>query len=135
MKSTTVERGEVVLSQLLRVGVLLSALVILFGVALLFATQPQTGYFRQGLAGLTAYPPLEGGAPVDRTVGEVAAGLRVGEPDAVISLGLLSLIATPIVRVAASVLLFLAQRDYRYVVITLFVLTVLLTSLVTGVAE
>ena len=59
---------------------------------------------------------------------------QVGEPDAVISLGLLLLIATPIMRVAASVLLFLAQRDYRYVAITLFVLAVLLISLRGGMA-
>lgn len=132
---TRVEHGELLLSHLLRAGVLISAAVILVGVVLLFTTGRQAGYFSQGLAGLIDYPPHAGGAPVDSTINAVLAGLRVGEPDAVISLGLLLLIATPIVRVAASVLLFLQQRDYRYVAITLFVLGVLLLALRGGVAE
>lgn len=130
---SAVEHGELLLSHLLRAGVLISAAVILLGLTMLFAPGPQTGYFNQGLSGLIGYPPQAGGAPVDRSLTEVLAGLQVGEPDAVISLGLLLLIATPIVRVAASVLLFLAQRDYRYVAITLFVLIVLLIALRGGV--
>ena len=131
---SSVERGELLLSHLLRVGVLISAAVILVGVTLLFTRGQQAGYFSQGLAGLIGYAPQAGGAPVDRTFSDVLAGLRVGEPDAVISLGLLLLIATPIMRVAASVLLFLVQRDYRYVAITLFVLCVLLIALQGGFA-
>ena len=129
-----VEHGELLLSHLLRIGVLVSAVVILIGVTLLFTTGQQTGYFSQGLPGLIGYPPQAGGAPVDHTIIDVLAGLRAGEPDSVISLGLLLLIATPIMRVAASVLLFLVQRDYRYVAITLFVLIVLLIALQGGVA-
>jgi uncharacterized membrane protein len=130
-----VEHGELLLSHLLRIGVLVSAAVIFIGVTLLFTTAQQTGYFSRGLTGLIVYPPQAGGAPVDSTISDVLAGLRVGEPDAVISLGLLLLIATPIVRVAASVLLFMQQRDYRYVAITLFVLGVLLLALQGGVGE
>ena len=136
MKDTgiSIERGELLLSQVLRVGVLASAAIVVIGVILLFATLPQTGYFGQGLKGMITFPPLAGSAPIDHSIGDVLKGLRVGEPDSVISLGLLVLIATPIVRVAASVALFLAQRDYRYVAITIFVLIVLLIALQGGAA-
>jgi uncharacterized membrane protein len=46
---------------------------------------------------------------------------------------MLLLIATPVVRVALSVFFFLAQRDWLYVGITLFVLGVLLLSLFSGI--
>jgi len=130
-----VDQGELALSHLLRIGVVASVAIVLLGTILLFATQQQTGYFDGGLQGLIAYPPRSGGAPVEHSIGEVIAGMKTLEPDAIISLGLLLLIATPIMRVAASVLLFLAQRDYRYVAITLFVLTVLLIALSGGIAE
>ncbi|MBP1779232.1 MAG: hypothetical protein H6Q86_5243, partial [candidate division NC10 bacterium] len=41
--------------------------------------------------------------------------------------------ATPVLRVALSVVFFLAQRDWLYAGITVFVLTVLLASLIVGV--
>jgi uncharacterized membrane protein len=50
-------------------------------------------------------------------------------------LGILLLIATPVVRVAISVVLFAAQRDRRYVLITAVVLALLLTSLMSGLGE
>jgi uncharacterized membrane protein len=46
-----------------------------------------------------------------------------------IQLGLLLLIATPVARVAFSVLAFAEQRDWLYVSITLVVLAVLVYSL------
>jgi uncharacterized membrane protein len=56
-----------------------------------------------------------------------------GKPYAIIGFGMLLLIATPVIRVALSVVFFLVQRDWLYVAITLFVLAVLLLSLVAGV--
>ncbi len=50
-------------------------------------------------------------------------------PRAVIQLGVLLLILTPVVRVAFTVLVFLAQRDVKFVAVTVFVLAVLLLSL------
>ena len=47
----------------------------------------------------------------------------------IIELGLLVLIATPIVRVALSVILFAKERDVTYVVVTVIVLATLLFSL------
>ena len=56
-----------------------------------------------------------------------------GKPYAIIGAGLLLLIATPVVRVALSVVFFLVQADWLYVGITLFVLAILLISLFTGI--
>ena len=47
----------------------------------------------------------------------------------IIQLGLLLLIATPVARVVFSVIGFVRQRDFVYVVLTLIVLAVLLYSL------
>jgi uncharacterized membrane protein len=49
-----------------------------------------------------------------------------------LSLGLLVLVSTPIVRVLGSAIVFLWERDWRYVAITIFVLLVMLTSVVLG---
>jgi uncharacterized membrane protein len=57
------------------------------------------------------------------------AGIGRGSGVSVLQLGMLILIATPITRVAASVLLFLRERDMLYVGITLLVLGMLLLAL------
>lgn len=59
----------------------------------------------------------------------LVAGVLSLNPIFVIQLGLLILLATPIVRVAASILLFAAEKDMIYVALTVFVLVVLLFSI------
>ncbi len=53
-------------------------------------------------------------------------------PSGFLSLGLLVLLATPIVRVIGSIVVFIWERDWRYVAITLFVLLVIVVSIVLG---
>jgi uncharacterized membrane protein len=53
-------------------------------------------------------------------------------PKAIIQLGLLLLMAIPLIRVILFLLLFLFQRDWLYCGITMFVLCVLLYSLIGG---
>ena len=48
---------------------------------------------------------------------------------AIMQLGILILIATPVLRVVVSVVAFLYERDYMYVIFTLIVLAVLIFSL------
>ena len=55
---------------------------------------------------------------------------RVAQP--AIQLGLLLLIATPILRVAVSTFDFLRERDWLYVTVTLIVLAVLIYGLMSG---
>ena len=51
---------------------------------------------------------------------------------ALIQLGLLVLIAVPVVRVAVSIVAFALERDWLYVVVTVLVLAILLFSLLGG---
>jgi uncharacterized membrane protein YfcA/uncharacterized membrane protein len=96
-------------------GVLLSAMVILIGL-LLESLKPDKFAPQK----LQIFP---------QTFGQVWTGLLAFHPQAVITLGLLLLIATPVVRVAVSILAFAVERDLRYVVITTLVLLILLFSI------
>jgi uncharacterized membrane protein YfcA/uncharacterized membrane protein len=103
---------------ILQGGVLLSAALIVCGLVLL--------PLRPGglsTARLLTFP---------QTLDQVGADLFLLRPQALITLGLLLLIATPIVRVAASVLVFVVMRDRRFILITLLVLALLLLSLFLG---
>jgi uncharacterized membrane protein len=61
--------------------------------------------------------------------GGLPTRLAALEPLAITQLGLLALLATPVVRVAASVVGFALERDRLYMTITLAVLVILLTSI------
>ncbi len=104
-----------IIGSVLQGGVILSATVILIGI-LLEAFQPNKFAPQK----LQSFP---------QTFSQVGAGLLVFRPQAVITLGLLLLIATPVVRVAVSILVFLFEHDRRFVVITLLVLLILLFSI------
>jgi uncharacterized membrane protein len=125
---------EVIISWILRVGVSASALLIALGVVLLFVTR-ETGYAGSlnDAASLVQYTGNRASL-FPTAPGDVLAGLVQFKPYAFIALGLLLLIATPVIRVAASVVIFLLERDYAYVLITLFVLVVLVISFLLGKA-
>jgi uncharacterized membrane protein YfcA/uncharacterized membrane protein len=114
-ESPASEKTNTIIGWILQGGVMLSAALILLGL-ILFPFRP--GGF--STARLLAFP---------QTLGEVWAGLLILRPQAVITLGLLLLIATPVVRVAVSVVAFALERDRRYVVITLAVLAILMISI------
>jgi uncharacterized membrane protein len=65
-------------------------------------------------------------------VGGIVRGVRALHEAAVVQLGLLLLIATPVARVAFSLVAFILQRDRVYVVVTMIVLGLLVFSLVGG---
>lgn len=126
--------SEVIVSSLLRFGVLISLALVAIGVILMLATGG-TGYG----GGLDLPGLLTGeGAPSaawPHTVGSVLSGTAAARPYALILLGLLLLIATPVLRVIISVFLFMIEHDHLYVLITLFVLGVLLLSFLLGRVE
>ncbi|MEO8570686.1 MAG: DUF1634 domain-containing protein [Chloroflexota bacterium] len=75
---------------------------------------------------------LRGLAATTRSASDFSAigiGLRDLRPIAFAQAGLLVLVATPVVRVAASFVAFVLERDRLYAAITLGVLAVLLVSL------
>jgi uncharacterized membrane protein len=116
----TDERFEMILAYVLRAGVLLSATVVACGGVVFLASH---GFERPSYHVFRGEPvPLRS---VDGIVGE-ALQLR---GRGLIQVGLLTLIATPIARVVFSIVGFVRQRDWLYVVITLIVLSLLGYSL------
>jgi len=59
-------------------------------------------------------------------------GIARGDASAIVELGILLLVATPICRVVFAVIAFAIQRDRLYVTISLTVLAVLLLGMVRG---
>jgi uncharacterized membrane protein len=120
MTEMTDKRMDEIMGHLLRIGVILAALCVLAGGAVFLVRHPMP---------VTNYRVFEGEPEELRTISGIfheALGLR---GRGLIQLGLLLLIATPIARVAFSVVAFLYQRDWKYVVVTLIVLGLLVYSL------
>jgi len=115
------ERVEEILSLLLRAGVILaSSLVLIGGIIFLF---------RHG-GELPDYRTFRG-QPVElRHLPKIYDYARALHGRGIIQIGLLLLVATPIVRVIFSVFAFARQHDRIYVGITLIVLGVLMFSLI-----
>jgi uncharacterized membrane protein len=114
------ERFEQILGLVLRVGVLLAATVVLAGgVPLLL----QHGNERLG------HKTFHGEPAELRSLSGIVRGVVRFEERSIIMLGLLLLIATPVARVAFSVVGFARERDFLYVSLTLVVLGMLLYSL------
>ncbi len=117
------KRFESVISTMLRAGVILAAAVVLVGGALYVikygAVKPDYRFFRGEASDLRYMHAIFGAA---------AAGHSRG----LIQLGLLILIATPIARVAFSVIAYISERDWLYTAITLLVLGILVYSLISA---
>ena len=122
-----VRRVELAISAVLRIGVLTSLLVVLAGTVVTFVHHPHYLSSRRDLVRLTTP-----GAEFPHSVPSVIQGLEHSQGRAIVMAGLLLLIATPVLRVAISVLAFVYQRDRTFVVITSVVLALLLTSFALG---
>jgi len=121
---------ELLISTTLRIGVMLSVAVMLIGVIVTFVHHPDYFHSRPALGELTSSREI-----FANTTAAVLRGVRELRGQSIAMLGILLLIATPVVRVAISVVLFAAQRDRRYVLITAVVLALLITSLMSGLGE
>ena len=120
---------DTAISNLLRAGVLLSIGVVLLGLLFTFVHHPQYMTSKTELGQLTSPATL-----YPHTVRGVLAETLGERGQAIVMLGLLLLIATPITRVAFTIVAFIVERDRVYVAITIVVLTLLLVSLFTGAA-
>ena len=116
MDTSRIGEVELIVSKVLRIGVLISAGVIMWGLLQLLIT------------GVSGYP--EGTYPV--TLGSVIQGITELKSVAIIQTGLFLLILTPVLRVASSLFVFLKEKDYLYVGITLTVLSILILSFLLG---
>ena len=115
-------RMEMIIGILLRLGVMVAGAVVFFG-AIVYL-------IRNGAAPFPDYKTFHGEAVQFSTVEGILAGCRQFRGRAIIQLGVLLLIATPVARVVFSAVAFAFEKDKLYVCITLFVLAILLFSLV-----
>jgi uncharacterized membrane protein len=117
----TDKRIENILGNLLRAGVVVSAVIVLCGAVLYLA--------RHGHAAAD-YRVFQG-EPTDlRSVPGILRDVADLSGRGIIQLGLLFLIATPVARVIFSIWGFAAERDRMYVAFTVIVLAILIFSLV-----
>ncbi len=125
---------ELMIAHLLRVGVIASFVIVAIGIGAVIATG-RTGYEQITLNDLNSLVQYrDGHTPFPHSLTEVITGVLDLKPYAIIALGLLVLIAIPILRVAVSVVAFAREHDRVYVLITAFVLAMLLLSLAIGEA-
>ncbi|SET66069.1 Uncharacterized membrane protein [Enterococcus malodoratus] len=100
---------------ILRIGVIVSATIILIGMILLFF-QPST-------------------AQAPNSLPRIFQGLMQLDGQAFIMLGLFCLILTPVLRVVVSIFAFAKEKDYLYVAITIIVLVILIIGMSLGLVE
>lgn len=123
-------RIERVISVLLRAGVILSLFVVVFGLTLSFV------HHRDYIDSHDLLPDLTGSTRAfPHTLQETWQGLREFHGEAFIVLGLLVLIATPVMRVAVSVVAFALEHDWVFVTLTSVVLALLILSFFLGRVE
>jgi uncharacterized membrane protein len=114
------QRIEIIIGTLLRTGVILAASVVLIGGVL---------YLKRHGHEVPNYTTFHGEPEDLKSAEQIVRGVLGGSARAIIQLGLLLLIATPVARVLFSAIAFAIERDSMYVVITLIVLAILLYSL------
>lgn len=114
------EKTERLIGNLLRAGVIASALIVLAGGVLYLVhegrARPDYGTFRGQPAYLTSVS------------GVVSATLKL-DSNGLMQLGLMLLVLTPIARVVLSAYAFFREGDNTYVVVSLIVLAILIYSL------
>lgn len=121
---------EIYVGKLLRYGVFLACAITLTGGLI---------YILQSSGNVPDYKPVSGHhdsftgvALYLRQFSSIIPGVLQFNGAAIIQLGVIVLIATPILRVAFSVIVFLIERDRLYVGITLLVLAIIIANMIFG---
>lgn len=111
------------IAELLRVGVLVAGGVVLAG---------GIYYVVRHGGEIADYQRFVAQTNLDRSAHKILLGAVELRARAVIQLGVLLLIATPILRVALALVAFAMERDRQYVMIAALVLTLLFIGLASG---
>ena len=111
----SLEQMEVVLSNVLRVGVMLSAFFLILGLVLTIVTGNTS--CPNGVVNIRWY----------------LWGDPFLAPSHVLFLGFFILIATPVLRIMASIAIYLKAKDWPFAVLTTLVLLTLLVSFTIGI--
>jgi len=114
-------RLENIIGRLLQAGVLLAAAVVLAGGILFLARhRSEPANFHTFVAG----------APNIRMLHGIVQSAAHGNSEALMQIGLVLLILTPVSRVAVAVVGFFLEKDRMYTVVSLIVLLILAFSLI-----
>ena len=124
-----VGRLEKAVSVVLRIGVSVSALMLTAGTLVTLVTAKGATRAVASLRRGVAHPS---GLTVPRSVAGVAHGVVHGQGPALVMLGVLLLVLTPITRVAVSLAVYAREHDTTFVVITAVVLALLISSFALG---
>ncbi|RNA61903.1 DUF1634 domain-containing protein [Chryseobacterium nematophagum] len=111
---------------LLRLGVVLSVITSLIGFIKLFL---------EGFKMPKKYSLLNIGSSSEKVWGHFWNSLCKGEGMAIIQLGILLLIFTPLMRIIFALVGYLKEKDYVYVIISSIVLVIMAISFFTGYAH
>jgi uncharacterized membrane protein len=122
----TDDEVDQLLGNLLRIGVILATIVAAVGGGLYLA--------QHGLQS-SDHRHFQSEPAELRSLGGIVRGALALRASAIIQLGLVLLIATPVARVAMSLVAFVLQRDRVYIVVTSIVLALLIYSLTGGIAR
>jgi uncharacterized membrane protein len=114
-------RMETLMGRLLQAGVLLASAVVLVGGVL---------YVRGHLGGAVNYRSFVGEPAALRSGRGLLRLVMRGDPAALIQVGVLLLVATPVARVVFAVAGFALERDRLYVAVSVAVLAILAASLI-----
>jgi uncharacterized membrane protein len=114
---------QVVIGWILRAGVVLSMIIVFIG-GILFV-------YRHGDS-IPDYRVFKGVPYFIRDMSGIIQGVLTGKGQAIIQLGIILLIATPVIRVAFSAIGFIIEKDYLYTIITLIVLLIIVISMLSG---
>jgi uncharacterized membrane protein len=112
-----------VIGFVLRAGVLTSLCIVIFGGVI---------YIIHEGSRIEHYDIFKGGKNSIGSANSYLHNVFILNGRTIIQTGLILLIATPIIRVAFSAIVFLKEKDYLYTGITLLVLTIIFTSMLTG---
>lgn len=115
MSKEKLDKIEKSIGIVMRIGVCIAALVMIIGVVA-SVINPNAPYFENKI-----------------TFYWLFSELAQFNPFAIMSLGILLLILTPVLRVFASIVLFVYEKDKLYATITSIVLIVLLISFAVGI--
>jgi uncharacterized membrane protein len=111
---------------LLRLGVVLAVTTSIIGFVKLFL---------EGFKMPRKYTMLNMGTSSEKVWGHFWETLCKGEGMAIIQLGILMLIFTPLMRIIFALIGYLKEKDYTYVIISSIVLAIMAISFFTGYAH
>jgi uncharacterized membrane protein len=125
-------RLEAAVAVVLRIGVATSSAVLALGTVITVVAASTSSQAQRTVGALRHGAAHPAGLAIPRTLVDVLRGIVHGDGPAIVMVGVLLLILTPITRVAVSLAVYAMERDTTFVVITATVLVLLIASFALG---